>query len=206
MPYIQRGFRVKNAIIILVAITILSGIVTAHPGDPVQPEPEQELPQPTEELAGPSSGLIIVLSTTAGLIAFMAFDSSPKFKERRTELKLLSLITATGIAHLLLGVTDDLLLMGGLGSLALGALFIVRLKLMDGKEAYHLLTICGLMGGMIFGYFRLHGGIMMNGSVDWLGVFTKGAEILIILIIVRMFLQNPDSKLTKLVSRIRPKP
>ena len=109
----------------------------------------------------------------------------------RLESALIALILTTGVAHILVGIADLILLLNGLGYF----FFAAATLLVPNAYKLHLrLMLVGYTVLTIVLYFASHPWGYSHGAFDYLGVITKLVEFLILLIV---YLSAKETKWSK---------
>ena len=167
------------------AITMLASIVSAHGGETMNGEAERDFITPA---------FIILGSAILSIGTFIFIKRSNRFDLDKIENLIVSLTVFTASVHLAIGITDYILFIGGILALAVTIPMLFDLKWMEGKERYHMFGFMGLLVLMFLAYFYVHGGLFADGNLDFLGMITKGIELMIILLLVRVPQLNFSAK------------
>ena len=139
---------------------------------------------------GLTTGQTLLFSLVGGLAAIQA--TSVLFSIRSTNVSplMLGLATYTGLIHLLLGLDDTLLLVGGLGVLGLLVTLVV-VDLPVNRERLALLGLTGVVVAMFVGYFVSNHDPHMIFE-DRLGLTAKISELVLMAFMIRA-LRSPTN-------------
>lgn len=122
------------------------------------------------------------MQTTSSLFSIRSANVSPL---------MVGLATYTGLIHLLLGLDDTSLLVGGVGVLGL-LLVLVVVELPVNRERLALLGLCGVTAAMFVGYFvSTHDPHMI--FEDRLGLTAKICELALMGLMVRALRSPSDA-------------
>lgn len=141
--------------------------------------------------AGLTNGQTLLFSLIVGLAAMQA--TSVLFSIRSTSVSplMVGLATCTGLIHLLLGLDDTLLLVGGIGVLGL-LIVLVVVELPANRERLALLGLSGVVAAMFVGYFVSNHDPHMIFE-DQLGLTAKISELVLIALMVRALRSPTDA-------------
>lgn len=161
----QRGFRMKNRVLgylfTLVVYILCIPIVSAH----------------GEAESSPllTNIQIFLISVSISLVVFFVFRSNNPKKLSAFKPRIFSLALLSGLVHILLGITDRILLLGGVGVLVILASPML-VKMNDTREqiAHYSLGILSLV--MFIAYFVSNHDIH-SILEDYLGLTAKISEI-----------------------------
>ncbi len=139
---------------------------------------------------GLTTGQTLLFSLVGGLAAMQA--TSVLFSIRSTNVSplMVGLATYTGLIHLLLGLDDTLLLVGGLGVLGLLVTLVV-VDLPVNRERLALLGLTGVVVAMFVGYFVSNHDPHMIFE-DRLGLTAKISELVLMAFMIRA-LRSPTN-------------
>lgn len=104
---------------------------------------------------------------------------------------MVGLATYTGLIHLLLGLDDTLLLVGGVGVIGLLVALVV-VDLSPQRERFALLGLCGVTVAMFVGYFVSNHDPHMIFE-DRLGLTAKLSELVLMGLLVRALRSPTDA-------------
>ncbi len=131
--------------------------------------------------------LILGISVILALLiaAVLSMQKSTTMTKLDYSIIILSLIT--GIIHLFIGMTGNLLLLGN----ALGYLFLVTALVLSSPlivryRSYMLPVLAGYSALTFVLYFVMHS----IDAFDWLGIFTKAVELALLAALAMAMLQN----------------
>lgn len=87
----------------------------------------------------------------------------------------LSLVVFTSVVHIILGVEDIMLLVGGFGFLAFGlTLYIEKIDLVEQNRTTVFYLLIAYTLSIIIFYIYLHPDLTKDGNYDHLGIVTLG--------------------------------
>ena len=132
-----------------------------------------------------SDGTILTISLIAAVVVGVAFMALPAIKLRPIQIAIAALVVMSAIVHLMAGADAPLLLVNGLGYVAiLAALYLLPVKLFKDLRVplYWLLIAYTVI--TIISFFVIHPWGMADGSLDWLGLVTKAAEVVLIALVL----------------------
>ena len=136
-----------------------------------------------EVAAAFSDGMILTTSLMAAVVVGVGLRT---IKLRPVQMAIAALVIMTGIVHLMSGVDDELLLLlNGLGYVAiLAALHLLPMSLFKSLRVplYGLLIAYTLI--TIISFFAIHPWGIANGELDWLGLVTKAAEVVLVALVL----------------------
>ena len=136
-----------------------------------------------EVAAAFSDGMILTTSLMAAVVVGVGLRT---IKLRPVQMAIAALVIMTAIVHLMSGVDDELLLLlNGLGYVAiLAALHLLSMSLFKGLRVplYGLLIAYTLI--TIISFFAIHPWGIANGELDWLGLVTKAAEVVLVALVL----------------------
>ena len=105
-----------------------------------------------------------------------------------------ALVVMTGIVHLMAGVDDEvLLLLNGLGyPIILAAVYFMPTQPFKGMFFTPFKSFKGILYWLLIGYttitvisfFLIHPWGIANGQLDWLGLVTKAAEVVLVVLVL----------------------
>ena len=134
-----------------------------------------------EESTGPSNMQILMISAATSIGFFILFSMVKKYEKIVARSQLYSLVLFTATVHILLGINDSLLIIGGVG--AVSAAFLPMVSNFS-KRTYQIadLALALIVISMIIGYF-VYNHDLHYILEDYLGIITKfvGLGILFIL-------------------------
>ena len=119
----------------------------------------------------------IIIGTVLSIIAYLFAPKISKFMLLTEDRLTLSLIIFTAVVHIILGVEDVMLLLGGIGFLAFGfTLYIEKVDLIEQNRTsvFYLLIVYTL--SIIIFYIYLHPDLTKDENYDHLGIITKIVE------------------------------
>ena len=143
--------------------------------------------------AGFSDGMILVISLVAAVVVGLGLMAWSAIQLRPIQLLIAALVVLTAVVHLMVGVEAPLLLANGVGYLAiLAALYLLPVNFFKGLRVplYWLLIAYTLI--TIISFFVIHPGGMEDGSLDWLGLVTKAAEVVLVVLVFVDWRQHRD--------------
>ncbi|MGB1249089.1 MAG: hypothetical protein ACPG8W_00535 [Candidatus Promineifilaceae bacterium] len=131
--------------------------------------------------------LPLVLGISAGGAVSGGTYASDKKRMTSLQLGVAGLTVATGVQHLLIGFNGDtLLLLNGLGYLALAAAMLLPLGLPDGVQRLLPIILGVYTLATIIGYFALH----TPAQYSTLGLANKAMEVALIILVGMMLGQR----------------
>ena len=131
-----------------------------------------------------SDGMILATSLIAAVVVGLVLMAWPAMQLRPIQLVIAALVVMTAIVHLMAGADAPLLLANGVGYLAiLAALYLLPVNFFKSLRVplYWLLIAYTVI--TIISFFAIHPGGMEDGSLDWLGLITKAAEVVLIALV-----------------------
>ena len=161
------GKQLKFSSIFLVS-TILP-TVAAHGGE--------------EEPATLSNSQVLIIASIATILVYFLVSKFLASRQAVFPSSVISLASFTGLVHILLGIEDSTLLLGGIGVMGLIAIpMVIKLDEQKGKLVSYSLIL--LTGVMFVAYF------VSNHDPhyileDYLGIVTKLFEISVIVVLAR---------------------
>ena len=138
-----------------------------------------------QESTGLSNSQVLII---ASLVAIMAYFLTDKFLSNRQtafSTPIIGLASFTGLVHVLLGIDDNTLLLGGIGALGLISLPMF-FTLNDQKTKLVRLSLMILVLIMFVAYFVSNHDIHYILE-DYLGIITKITELGILALLFRNF-------------------
>ncbi len=130
-----------------------------------------------------SNGQILLISVLGSLVIWLITNSMLAIKASLWTPVMMGLLAYTGLVHVLLGIDETLLLVGGLGALA----GVVGLTLVELKPTVERRASFALAGGlcvMVVGFFLANHDLHMLLE-DQLGLSTKLVELLLLVLMFR---------------------
>ena len=125
-----------------------------------------------------TTGQTLLISLVGGVAAFQLTTAIITVRSEMLSPLMVGLAAYTGIMHLLLGMEDSLLLLGGFGVLGLLAV-LTFFELPPQRERLAVLALCVVVVCMFVGYFlNNHGAHMV--LEDRLGLTAKISELLVL--------------------------
>ncbi|MGB1587743.1 MAG: hypothetical protein ACPHJD_02880 [Poseidonia sp.] len=166
----------QRVILACVALMTLP-LVSAHGGE-------------TEDAATMSASQVLLLAAIGAAMVWQLTASVWPAKSAMLSPVMAGLSTFTGVVHLLLGLEDPLLLLGGTGVMVITIALLVW-NLNPQRERQVFVAMTALLVVMFVGYFAANHdpGMIME---DRLGVATKLAEVTLLLLLYRAW--RLDSK------------
>lgn len=132
---------------------------------------------------GLTAGQTLLFSLVGGLAAMQATSVLFNIRSANISPVMVGLATYTGLIHLLLGLDDTLLLVGGVGVIGLlVALVVVELPVQ--RERLAMLGLCGVTVAMFVGYFVSNHDPHMIFE-DRLGLTAKLSELVLLGLLIR---------------------
>ena len=132
---------------------------------------------------GITTGQTLLFSLVGGLAAMQATSVLVSIRSTSLSPLMVGLATYTGLIHLLLGLDDRLLLVGGVGVFGL-LVTLVFIELPAQRERLALLGLCGVTAAMFVGYFVSTHDLHMMFE-DRLGLTAKITELLFMGLVIR---------------------
>ena len=166
----------QRVILACVALMTLP-LVSAHGGE-------------TEDAATMSASQVLLLAAIGAAMVWQLTASVWPAKSAMLSPVMAGLSTFTGVVHLLLGLEDPLLLLGGTGVMVITIALLVW-NLNPQRERQVFVAMTALLVVMFVGYFAANHdpGMIME---DRLGVTTKLAEVALLVLLYRAW--RLDSK------------
>lgn len=140
---------------------------------------------------GLTTSQTLLFSLVGGLAAMQTTSSLFSIRSANVSPLMVGLATYTGLIHLLLGLDDTLLLVGGVGVLGL-LIVLVVVELPVNRERLALLGICGVVAAMFVGYFVSNHDPHMIFE-DRLGLTAKISELVLMVLMVRALRSPSDA-------------
>ena len=136
-----------------------------------------------EESAGPSNMQVLVISGAISIGFLILFSVVKKYEKIVARSRLYSLVLFTATVHILLGINDSLLIIGGVG--ALSAAFLPTVSNFS-ERTYQIadLALALIVISMIIGYF-VYNHDFHYILEDYLGIITKFVELGILFILAK---------------------
>lgn len=125
----------------------------------------------------------LLFSLVGGLAAMQTTSVLFNVRSANVSPVMVGLATYTGLIHLLLGIDDTLLLVGGVGVVGLLVALVV-VELSPQRERFALLGLCGVTAAMFVGYFVSNHDPHMIFE-DRLGLTAKLSELVLMSLLVR---------------------
>ena len=170
------GKQLKFSSIFLVS-TILP-TVAAHGGE--------------EEPATLSNSQVLIIASLGAILVYFLFNKFLASRQAVFPSSVVSLASFSGLVHILLGLEDSTLLLGGVGVMGLIAIpMVIKLDEQKGKLVSYSLIL--LIGVMFVAYFVSNHDLHYI-SEDYLGIITKLIEITAIVILAREMRSKITSK------------
>ena len=136
-----------------------------------------------------SDGVILGTSLVAAVVAGVGWR-----KLRPIQRAIAALVVMTGIVHLMAGVDDEvLLLLNGLGyPIILAAIYFMPTQPFRGMFFKPFKSFKGILYWLLIAYtamtiisfFAIHPWGISDGSLDWLGLVTKMAEVVLVALVL----------------------
>ena len=132
-----------------------------------------------------ADGTIMMIAALAGVISAGVFRFQPFRAYGTTEYLIGGLTLFTAVVHILVGASNDILVLNGLGYLFLLVLIYVIPADPIVKHRKQLRwLLAGYAGLTIILYFIVHPWGYVDGSLDWLGLMVKAVELVLIGVII----------------------
>ena len=132
-----------------------------------------------------SDGMILGTSLAAAVVVGLGLMAWSAIQLRSIQLVIAALVVMTAVVHLMAGADAPLLLANGVGYLAiLAVLYLLPVNFFKGLRVplYWLLIAYTVI--TIISFFVIHPGGMEDGSLDWLGLITKAAEVILVVLVL----------------------
>ena len=170
------GKQLKFSSIFLVS-TILP-TVAAHGGE--------------EEPATLSNSQVLIIASLGAILVYFLFNKFLASRQAVFPSSVVSLASFSGLVHILLGLEDSTLLLGGVGVMGLIAIpMVIKLDEQKGKLVSYSLIL--LIGVMFVAYFVSNHDLNYILE-DYLGIVTKLIEISVVVVLVREMRSKITSK------------
>ena len=170
------GKQLKFSSIFLVS-TILP-TVAAHGGE--------------EEPAALSNSQVLIIASLGAILVYFLFNKFLASRQAVFPSSVVSLASFSGLVHILLGLEDSTLLLGGVGVMGLIAIpMVIKLDEQKGKLVSYSLIL--LIGVMFVAYFVSNHDLHYI-SEDYLGIITKLIEITAIVVLAKEMRTKITSK------------
>ena len=136
-----------------------------------------------EESTGPSNMQILMISAATSIGFFILFSMVKKYEKIVARSQLYSLVLFTATVHILLGINDSLLIIGGVG--AVSAAFLPMVSNFS-ERTYQIadLALALIVISMITGYF-VYNHDLHYILEDYLGIVTKLVELSVLFILAK---------------------
>jgi len=144
-------------------------------------------------------GTTLTVSLIAAVVLGVAFAALPAIKLRPIQIAIAALVVMTAVVHLMAGIDDDvLLLLNGLGyPIILAALYWQPFKPFKSFKGILYWLLIGYTTITIISFFVIHPWGIADGSLDWIGLVTKAAEVVLVaLVLVDWWQHRQPTKLT----------
>lgn len=120
----------------------------------------------------------ILIGTILSIIIYLFAPNFSKFSLMNEDRLTLSLVVFTSVVHIILGVEDIMLLVGGFGFLAFGlTLYIEKIDLVEQNRTTVFYLLIAYTLSIIIFYIYLHPDLTKDGNYDHLGIVTKIVEV-----------------------------
>lgn len=154
---------------------------------------------------------ILTVSLITAVVVGLAFVILPAIKLRPIQLGIAALVVMTAVVHLMAGVDEFILLLNGLGyPVILAAIYFMPIRPFKDIFFKPFKSFKGILYWLLIGYttitiasfFVIHPWGIEDGALDWLGVVTKAAEVVLIALVLvdwwqhRHALRGVPTKLT----------
>ena len=136
-----------------------------------------------EESTGPSNMQILMISAATSIGFFILFSIVKKYEKIVARSQLYSLVLFTATVHILLGINDSLLIIGGVGAVSAAFLPMVS-NFSDRTYQIADLALALIVISMIIGYF-VYNHDLHYILEDYLGIITKFVELGILFILAK---------------------
>ena len=145
-----------------------------------------------EEPATLSNSQVLIIASLAAILVYFLVNKFLASRQAVFPSSVISLASFTGLVHILLGLEDSTLLLGGIGVMGLIAIpMVIKLDEQKGKLVSYSLIL--LIGVMFVAYFVSNHDLHYI-SEDYLGIITKLIEITAIVILAREMRSKITSK------------
>ena len=164
-----RIFGGQSRIIVIFLLLSILPTVTAHGGE--------------EEAAALSNSQVLMIASLAAILVYFFVNKFLADRQAVFPTSIICLASFTGLVHILLGLEDSKLLLGGIGVMGLIALpMVINLDEQKGKLVSYSLIL--LIGVMFVAYFVSNHDLHYI-SEDYLGIITKLIEITAIVVLAK---------------------
>ena len=145
-----------------------------------------------EEPATLSNSQVLIIASLAAILVYFLVNKFLASRQAVFPSSVISLASFTGLVHILLGLEDSTLLLGGIGVMGLIAIpMVIKLDEQKGKLVSYSLIL--LIGVMFVAYFVSNHDLHYILE-DYLGIVTKLIEVSAIVILAREMRSKITSK------------
>ena len=136
-----------------------------------------------EEPATLSNSQVLIIASLGAILVYFLVNKFLASRQAVFPSSVISLASFTGLVHILLGLEDSTLLLGGVGVMGLIAIpMVIKLDEQKGKLVSYSLIL--LIGVMFVAYFVSNHDLHYI-SEDYLGIITKLIEITAIVVLAK---------------------
>ena len=145
-----------------------------------------------EETATLSNSQVLIIASLATILVYFLVSKFLASRQAVFPSSVISLASFTGLVHILLGIEDSTLLLGGIGVMGLIAIpMVIKLDEQKGRLVSYSLIL--LIGVMFVAYFVSNHDLHYILE-DYLGIVTKLIEISVIVVLAREMRSKITSK------------
>ena len=145
-----------------------------------------------EEPATLSNSQVLIIASLGAILLYFLFNKFLASRQAVFPSSVVSLASFSGLVHILLGLEDSTLLLGGVGVMGLIAIpMVIKLDEQKGKLVSYSLIL--LIGVMFVAYFVSNHDLHYILE-DYLGIVTKLIEISVVVVLVREMRSKITSK------------
>lgn len=141
-----------------------------------------------------SNETTLTVSLLAAVVLGVAFVALPSIKLRLIQIAIAALVVMTAVVHLMVGIDDEfILLLNGLGyPVILAAVYFMPTQPFKGMFFKPFKSFKGILYWVLIGYtaltvisfFVIHPWGIADGAIDWLGLVTKAAEVVLVALVL----------------------
>ena len=145
-----------------------------------------------EEPATLSNSQVLIIASLTAILVYFLVNKFLASRQAVFPTSIICLASFTGLVHILLGLEDSKLLLGGIGVMGLIALpMVINLDEQKGKLVSYSLIL--LIGVMFVAYFVSNHDLHYI-SEDYLGIVTKLIEVSVIVVLAKEMRTKITSK------------
>ena len=145
-----------------------------------------------EESTGLSNSQVLIIASLSAIVVYLLANRFLHDSQAVFSTPIIGLTSFSGLVHILLGIDDRTLLLGGIGATGLIALPLI-LTLNEQKRKLFQISLIILILVMFIAYFVSNHDIHYILE-DYLGIITKVIELIILILLVRNYRTETKTK------------